>query len=165
MILRFAEQRLKSRFPVLSRKQRSGLIRTFSTFQIDSDIWRALHCAPGFRLLFSLTPPSGGMLRDYRTIMLRNNTLGSCHAYLAEWKIKNVTSGIVQTLAVRFYSRSIARVTVWYGLEFDFFQVELITHHSMKAGFTGGLVVDYPNSTKAKKYESIMCIPSVASRS
>jgi len=22
----------------------------------------------------------------------------------------------------------------------------------MKAGFTGGLVVDYPNSTKAKKY-------------
>jgi 18S rRNA (guanine1575-N7)-methyltransferase len=23
---------------------------------------------------------------------------------------------------------------------------------AMKAGFTGGLVVDYPNSTKAKKY-------------
>jgi len=30
-------------------------------------------------------------------------------------------------------------------------QVEMITHQSMKAGFTGGLVVDYPNSTKAKK--------------
>lgn len=30
-------------------------------------------------------------------------------------------------------------------------QVELITQQAMKAGFTGGLVVDYPNSTKAKK--------------
>lgn len=30
-------------------------------------------------------------------------------------------------------------------------QVELITSQAMKAGFTGGLVVDYPNSTKAKK--------------
>ena len=30
-------------------------------------------------------------------------------------------------------------------------QVELITSQAMKSGFTGGLVVDYPNSTKAKK--------------
>ncbi|ESO97985.1 hypothetical protein LOTGIDRAFT_182042 [Lottia gigantea] len=30
-------------------------------------------------------------------------------------------------------------------------QLELITFQAMKAGFTGGLVVDYPNSTKAKK--------------
>ncbi|KAL8574236.1 18S rRNA (guanine1575-N7)-methyltransferase [Nucella lapillus] len=30
-------------------------------------------------------------------------------------------------------------------------QVELITTQAMKAGFTGGLVVDYPNSAKAKK--------------
>ncbi|XP_043223223.1 probable 18S rRNA (guanine-N(7))-methyltransferase [Amphibalanus amphitrite] len=30
-------------------------------------------------------------------------------------------------------------------------QVEMITSQAMKAGFTGGLVVDYPNSTKAKK--------------
>ncbi|KAK2185358.1 hypothetical protein NP493_239g06022 [Ridgeia piscesae] len=30
-------------------------------------------------------------------------------------------------------------------------QLELITRQSMKAGFTGGLVVDFPNSTKAKK--------------
>ncbi|XP_071946419.1 18S rRNA (guanine-N(7))-methyltransferase-like [Antedon mediterranea] len=30
-------------------------------------------------------------------------------------------------------------------------QLELITSQAMKAGFTGGLVVDYPNSTKAKK--------------
>lgn len=31
-------------------------------------------------------------------------------------------------------------------------QIELITSQAMKAGFYGGLVVDYPNSTKAKKY-------------
>jgi len=31
-------------------------------------------------------------------------------------------------------------------------QLELITSQSMKAGFSGGVVVDYPNSTKAKKY-------------
>jgi len=30
-------------------------------------------------------------------------------------------------------------------------QVELITKQAMKAGFTGGVVVDYPNSSKAKK--------------
>lgn len=30
-------------------------------------------------------------------------------------------------------------------------QVELITSQAMKAGFTGGLVVDFPNSAKAKK--------------
>lgn len=30
-------------------------------------------------------------------------------------------------------------------------QVELIISQAMRAGFTGGLVVDYPNSTKAKK--------------
>ena len=31
-------------------------------------------------------------------------------------------------------------------------QVELITAQAMKAGFYGGVVVDYPNSTKAKKF-------------
>lgn len=30
-------------------------------------------------------------------------------------------------------------------------QLELITTQAMKAGFTGGLVVDFPNSAKAKK--------------
>jgi 18S rRNA (guanine1575-N7)-methyltransferase len=30
--------------------------------------------------------------------------------------------------------------------------MELLTSSAMKCGFTGGLVVDYPNSTKAKKY-------------
>eukprot|EP01132_Coremiostelium_polycephalum_P007558 gene7558-9292_t len=31
-------------------------------------------------------------------------------------------------------------------------QMEMITTSAMRCGFTGGLVVDYPNSTKAKKY-------------
>jgi len=31
-------------------------------------------------------------------------------------------------------------------------QVELLTSAAMRAGFTGGLLVDYPNSAKAKKY-------------
>lgn len=31
-------------------------------------------------------------------------------------------------------------------------QIELVTAEAMKAGFYGGLVVDFPNSTKAKKF-------------
>ncbi len=31
-------------------------------------------------------------------------------------------------------------------------QVDFITFQAMKSGFTAGLVVDYPNSTKAKKF-------------
>lgn len=31
-------------------------------------------------------------------------------------------------------------------------QVEMITNAAMKNGFTGGMIVDYPNSKKAKKY-------------
>ncbi|KAJ3168335.1 hypothetical protein HDU88_001775 [Geranomyces variabilis] len=31
-------------------------------------------------------------------------------------------------------------------------QIEMIISSAMKAGFTGGLVVDFPNSSKAKKY-------------
>jgi 18S rRNA (guanine1575-N7)-methyltransferase len=31
-------------------------------------------------------------------------------------------------------------------------QVELIVSSALRAGFSGGLVVDYPNSAKAKKY-------------
>lgn len=31
-------------------------------------------------------------------------------------------------------------------------QLELITASAMRAGFSGGLIVDFPNSTKAKKY-------------
>ena len=30
-------------------------------------------------------------------------------------------------------------------------QIELLTLHAMKAGFMGGVVIDFPNSSKAKK--------------
>ena len=36
-------------------------------------------------------------------------------------------------------------------------QAEMITSAAMKAGFSGGLVVDYPNSTRAKKYFLTLC--------
>ena len=31
-------------------------------------------------------------------------------------------------------------------------QIEMITNAAMKSGFSGGLIVDFPNSAKAKKY-------------
>ena len=31
-------------------------------------------------------------------------------------------------------------------------QLEMITSAAMKSGFSGGLIIDYPNSAKAKKY-------------
>ncbi len=38
----------------------------------------------------------------------------------------------------------------------------MITAAAIKCGFSGGLVVDYPNSTKAKKYfHSIITIPDI----
>ena len=40
-------------------------------------------------------------------------------------------------------------------------QMELITTQAMRAGFTGGMVVDFPHSTKAKKvYLCLFCGPS-----
>uniref|UniRef100_A0A182J2T7 18S rRNA (guanine-N(7))-methyltransferase n=1 Tax=Anopheles atroparvus TaxID=41427 RepID=A0A182J2T7_ANOAO len=41
-------------------------------------------------------------------------------------------------------------------------QIELITSQAMKAGFYGGLVVDYPNSSKAKKYFLVLMTGGVA---
>lgn len=32
----------------------------------------------------------------------------------------------------------------------------MITSAAMKSGFSGGLVIDYPNSTKAKKYYLVL---------
>ena len=35
-------------------------------------------------------------------------------------------------------------------------QMQMITMQAMKAGFTGGIVIDYPNSTRAKK--TFLCL-------
>ncbi|KAK9884302.1 hypothetical protein WA026_005254 [Henosepilachna vigintioctopunctata] len=47
-------------------------------------------------------------------------------------------------------SRSARAVLQFYPENSD--QMELLTQQAMKAGFYGGVVVDYPNSTKAKKF-------------
>jgi 18S rRNA (guanine1575-N7)-methyltransferase len=44
-------------------------------------------------------------------------------------------------------------------------QVQLLTASAMRAGFTGGLVVDYPNSTKAKKYFLVLFAGTPAGQS
>ncbi|EAA05981.2 probable 18S rRNA (guanine-N(7))-methyltransferase [Anopheles arabiensis] len=41
-------------------------------------------------------------------------------------------------------------------------QIELVTSQAMKAGFYGGIVVDYPNSAKAKKYFLVLMTGGVA---
>ena len=41
-------------------------------------------------------------------------------------------------------------------------QIRMITNSAMNSGFTGGLLVDYPNSTKAKKY--FLCLFAGISR-
>ena len=56
-----------------------------------------------------------------------------------------------------FFSSLLASLTRGSRAVFQFYpenpkQVELITSQAMASGFTGGLVVDYPNSTKAKKF-------------
>lgn len=51
-------------------------------------------------------------------------------------------------------SRSARAVFQFYPENSD--QIEMITTQSMRAGFYGGLVVDYPNSSKAKKYYLVL---------
>lgn len=42
----------------------------------------------------------------------------------------------------------------------DAHQIEMLTQPAMSAGFTGGLVVDYPNSTRAKKSFLVLMVNS-----
>lgn len=56
-----------------------------------------------------------------------------------------------------FFSSLFACLTRSARAVFQFYpdgseQIELVTSQAMKAGFYGGVVVDFPNSTKAKKY-------------
>lgn len=57
----------------------------------------------------------------------------------------------------KFFSTLFSCLTRTARAAFQFYpenadQIEIIMSQAMKAGFYGGLVVDYPNSTKAKKY-------------
>ena len=69
-------------------------------------------------------------------------------------------SNVLINLTSKYYSSQILyflnsffkpSIFVFTCLVLVHLQVELITTQAMKAGFTGGLVVDYPNSTRAKK--------------
>lgn len=60
-----------------------------------------------------------------------------------------------------FFSTLFACLTRTARAVFQFYpenaeQVEMVTHQAMRAGFFGGLVVDYPNSSKAKKYYLVL---------
>lgn len=41
-------------------------------------------------------------------------------------------------------------------------QIDLITNQAMRAGFYGGVVIDFPNSAKAKKYYLVLMTGGVA---
>jgi len=67
------------------------------------------------------------------------------------------TSHHPQKRLYSFFSTLFSSLTRAARVVFQFYpengdQIELITSQAMKAGFYGGLVVDYPNSAKAKKY-------------
>lgn len=67
------------------------------------------------------------------------------------------TSHVPQKRLYTFFSTLFSSLTRAARVVFQFYpensdQIELITSQAMKAGFFGGLVVDYPNSAKAKKY-------------
>ncbi len=58
--------------------------------------------------------------------------------------------------------RTVASLGTLSTAELEREQMQLVTTQAMKAGFTGGLVIDYPNSTKAKKLVSRVCSPPLA---
>ena len=60
-----------------------------------------------------------------------------------------------------FFSTLFSSLTRTARAAFQFYpenaeQIEMITSQAMKAGFYGGVVVDYPNSAKAKKYYLVL---------
>lgn len=70
-------------------------------------------------------------------------------------------SHVPQKRLHQFFSTLFSSLTRNARAVFQFYpenseQIELITAQAMKAGFYGGLVVDYPNSTKAKKYYLVL---------
>ncbi|KAJ3084011.1 Williams Beuren syndrome chromosome region 22 protein [Physocladia obscura] len=67
------------------------------------------------------------------------------------------SSHVPKKRLLRFFSTLYTALSRGAKAVFQFYpegsqQVEMIMSAAMRAGFTGGLVVDYPNSTKAKKY-------------
>lgn len=66
-----------------------------------------------------------------------------------------------------FFSTLLASLTRQARCVFQFYpensnEIEMITTQAMRAGFYGGIVIDYPNSTKAKKYFLVLMTGGVA---
>lgn len=64
---------------------------------------------------------------------------------------------VPQKRLYQFFTTLFACLTRCARAVFQFYpenpaQIDMITSQAMRAGFTGGVVVDFPNSTKAKKY-------------
>lgn len=62
---------------------------------------------------------------------------------------------------LKFFTTLFSSLTRTARAVFQFYpensdQIEMVTSQAMKAGFYGGLVVDYPNSAKAKKYYLVL---------
>lgn len=77
------------------------------------------------------------------------------------------TSHNPQKRLYTFFSTLFSSLTRSARAVFQFYpenseQIELVTSQAMKAGFFGGLVVDYPNSSKAKKYFLVLMTGGMA---
>ena len=82
-----------------------------------------------------------------------NNSI-SCLQWLcnADYKCQNPRQRLVGFFTSLYSALSHGSRAVFQFYPENSNQIELITSSAMQAGFTGGLVVDYPNSTKRKKY-------------
>ena len=83
---------------------------------------------------------------------------GAISISVLQWLCNADHSGHVpKKRLTRFFSTLYTALTRGGRAVFQFYpensdQIEMIVSSAMRCGFTGGLVVDYPNSAKAKKY-------------
>lgn len=83
---------------------------------------------------------------------------GAISISVIQWLCVSATKAQVpQKRLARFFSTLYSALSRGARAVFQFYpensaQLELIVNSAMKAGFTGGVLVDYPNSSKAKKY-------------
>jgi 18S rRNA (guanine1575-N7)-methyltransferase len=83
---------------------------------------------------------------------------GLCSISCIQWLCNaDVTSHHPRRRLARFFSTLYASLSNGARAIFQFYpendhQIDLITSSAHQAGFSGGLVVDYPNSSKRKKY-------------
>lgn len=67
-----------------------------------------------------------------------------------------------------FATARLAAAEVYYDVQIypeNAEQATLLSEEAMKAGFSGGLVVDYPHSTRAKKYFLCLMVGSAPTKS